>query len=396
MGSYFEPRNGFGVCVVAFATVCLLVGCGAHNAAPAASTQSSHDFVYVADGTFAYAVDSQTGALTEVSGSPFRLDFQQQIVLDPQNKFLFAEGELNPICCPADILSVYAVDPSTGAISTAALLPNELGGGFPGDRLAVHPSGKFFYVAEQVINNGQQTFLGIDGWILPTTGGNLTNVPGSNFGNNAVGVFVNPAGDFLYAPSVNLAQPTGPLTLQIYSIDQATGVLTPALNQNTDTVSITLHPSGKFAYVVPTSTSGTRSIDLYSVDATTGGLNFIGTQVAGNLSPPLMDPAGRFLYLPCTSTGANGSGCQISGYGIDSNTGALTPIAGFPVDLGAAFRGVMTIEKNGRFAYAGFANAGNMGSIFVLSIDQGTGAITEIPSLTVPVASDMFSMTATH
>ena len=61
-----------------------------------------------------------------------------------------------------------------------------------------------------------------------------------------------------------------------YTIDITTGLLmsvgTVATGQNP--TSITIHPSGKFAYVT---NSGSNDVWTYAIDATTGNLTLIGT-----------------------------------------------------------------------------------------------------------------------
>ena len=65
---------------------------------------------------------------------------------------------------------------------------------------------------------------------------------------------------------------------------------------------LVVHPSGKFAYV----TYGpfeSKSVAMYSIDATTGDLTSIGTIAAeGYPISVTVDPMGKFAYVTMIST----------------------------------------------------------------------------------------------
>ena len=86
-------------------------------------------------------------------------------------------------------------------------------------------------------------------------------------------------------------------------------------------------PVPRFVYTGDAPTAANNVVNGYTIDATTGTLTLISGSpfVAGSGVDSLtVDPSGKFAYV------ANGGSNNISGYTIDANTGALTPIPGSP------------------------------------------------------------------
>ena len=79
-------------------------------------------FVYVADyyssDITAYSVDSSTGALTPVDGSPFAAGQNPfAVTVDPSGKFVYAVNYMS------NEISAYAIDNSTGALAPVSGSP---------------------------------------------------------------------------------------------------------------------------------------------------------------------------------------------------------------------------------------------------------------------------------
>ncbi|MGH7489787.1 MAG: beta-propeller fold lactonase family protein, partial [bacterium] len=79
------------------------------------------------------------------------------------------------------------------------------------------------------------------------------------------------------------------------------------------------------------------------------------------------DQTGAYLYAT--------TGTSIIGYGIDPNTGALNPLSGFPIAVGANVRSV-SIDPTNQFLYV--AN-GSAGTVTSFTLDAATGALTLMP-----------------
>ena len=79
--------------------------------------------------------------------------------------------------------------------------------------VAVHPSGKFVYVA-----NRTGAFYLVSAYIVNAATGALTSVAGSPFAVDGVGITVDPSGRFAYVER--------PGVVSVYAIDAVTGALT--------------------------------------------------------------------------------------------------------------------------------------------------------------------------
>jgi 6-phosphogluconolactonase (cycloisomerase 2 family) len=75
----------------------------------------------------------------------------------------------------------------------------------------------------------------------------------------------------------------GSATISVYTINQITGALTAgtAVAAGTAPYSVTVDPSGKFAYVA---NEGSANISVYTINQTTGALT-AGTAVAAGSGP---------------------------------------------------------------------------------------------------------------
>jgi len=137
-------------------------------------------------------------------------------------------------------------------------------------------------------------------------------------------------------------------TVSIYTVNAATGQLrhNGYVAAGTNPSSVTVDPSGKFAYVTNSfNGTGGNSVPAYSINATTGALTRIDADgtLAGIQNFPAgsgpravsVDPAGKFAYVA-----NNGGG--VSAYTINATTGALTAVAGSPFTAGTIPRSVTT------------------------------------------------------
>lgn len=135
-------------------------------------------FLYVGlDGTVnannlvaAFSINSSTGALTAITGSPFMAgNGPLSVAVDLSGKYLYAANSFD------NTISAFTIDPTLGGLTTVSGSPFATGalGGFP-FALAMDPSGMFLYTGNQGSNN-------ISGLSLSATTGALTSIPGSPF-----------------------------------------------------------------------------------------------------------------------------------------------------------------------------------------------------------------------
>ena len=221
-------------------------------------------FLYGADASghiYAFKVDSQTGIPKQISGSPFASGANQQLVVDPTGKFLYASDD-NP---PGGVLA-FTID-SRGRLSPVPGSP------FPvpdpsfltsSQPYGIVDTGSFVYVALSASDR-------IAAFSVDSGTGALTPVPGSPFAAGSVPANFALAGNFLYV--VN----PGDGTVSGYSIDAGSGALTPIPGSpfGAGGETISMDPSGKYLFL------GTfKGIQGYDVDPDTGILT-VGIAKAG-------------------------------------------------------------------------------------------------------------------
>ena len=278
-------------------------------------------FAYVANFTSnsisAYTIDAATGALSPVTGSPFAaLSGPSSVTVDPSGKFAYAANS------SSNSVSAYTINAGSGALSQ--IDANQVTPGvqdFPAGTtpasVTVDPTGRFAYVA----NSGSTS---VSAYSIDAITGALTAGAPVFTGNSPRSVTVDPTGKFAYVGNFNSN------TVSAYTIDAGNGALT-RIDADSGTVgvqdfpaetqpnSVTVDPSGKFAYVA---NSGSNTVSAYTINPSTGTLVAIGAAVLAGNSPRsvTVDPSGKFAYT------ANFSSNTVSAYGVTAGTGALTII----------------------------------------------------------------------
>ena len=187
---------------------------------------------------------------------------------------------------------------------------------------------------------------------------------------------------FLYVPMGNS-------TLQAFTINHTGGALTPIAGSpfsasGADTA--VSDPKGRFLFV---GDEFAGQITVFQIDQTTGALTTTGTFQSFNMVSAdslAVDGNGKFLYVGQGSTTAP---IPIVAFSIDQNTGALTEIAGSPFNLGVA---TVHADSSGKFllGVAGVLDQPNSATddhISVFSINSTSGTPTA-------VAGSPFSTTA--
>jgi 6-phosphogluconolactonase len=221
-------------------------------------------------GVVGFTIDSTTGALTSAPGGPFSTGIgtpPADLSIDPTGSFLYASTPIDDI--PGYNIWGFTIDSATGALSPIAGSPFATVSNGQPQGLKVDPSGKFLYVA--LSNAGSIAAFTIDG-----ASGALTNVPGSPFATASTQftqtyeIAVSPSGKFLYAFNFNGN------TMAAFTIDSSSGVLSTVtgspfpVNPNGEG-GIIVDPSGKFLYL--TIGFGTPSaFVIFNIDPNSGAL----------------------------------------------------------------------------------------------------------------------------
>jgi 6-phosphogluconolactonase (cycloisomerase 2 family) len=315
-------------------------------------------FVYTANAQSmsGFAMDPLTGSLTPVPGSPFPEGFSDQgVVLHPSGRRLYFVGEGALIY----VLGVATPHPVSGSQTTIMLL-NQLPNGFY--TIALDPAGMYLYLAAA----SAVSVFRVDSL------GAVTPVPGSPFptgsGGVALSMAVHPSGRFAY-----VANSAG--TITAFQVNRDTGSLLPVIGSpfptgGVQTKGVAVHPSGRFLYA---SNTNSDDVSAFRVDPANGAL----TSVAGSPFPVdgvgpgalAVDPTGRFLY--CGNEGSD----NVSLFGIASATGALSRGEGSPYAAGDRPL-AMALDLKGRYLYVANNNSHNLSGY---RLDHLTGSLTPVP-----------------
>jgi YVTN family beta-propeller protein len=293
----------------------------------------------------------------------------QAIAVDPTGKFAYV---MNGGCSGGigGYVSMYTINPTTGALESIGPPIWTYDYGTTPGSVAVDPSGKFLYVT----NSGDPWDLD-DGsvalYTINATTGALT--PTGTINGNCprlcfpASVVVDPSGKFAYVVSGGV-----PFSVEMYTIDVTTGALTSigTIAAGTSPVSVAVDPSGKFAYVVNENVGSAGNVSMYAINATTGALTSIGTIAAGTGPTSVaVDPSGKFAYV--TNSGSN----NVSMYTIDATTGALTSIGTIAARTDPVS---VAVDPAGKFVYV--TNSGS-NDVSMYTIDSTTGYLALVGAI---------------
>jgi YVTN family beta-propeller protein len=228
----------------------------------------------------------------------------------------------------------------------------------------------------------------------PGPGGGSSNASTFTINSGAVdpqSIAVDPAGKFAYVASEGCDFEG---YVSMYAINPTTGALAsigPPVPSNDDfTDSVTVDPSGKFAYVASSGDAETSdgSVAIYSINATTGALTsttggIVGTGINGTpefFNSMTFDPSGKFAYAAeggAFPAGGFGSSPSVSMFTVNSTTGALTSIGTIAAGAGPDS---VAVDPAGKFAYV--TNFGS-NDVSMYTIDATTGALASIGTGTI-------------
>jgi 6-phosphogluconolactonase (cycloisomerase 2 family) len=269
--------------------------------------------------TFSVASDGTltlTGPATPVGFGPNRA------VVDPSGQYLLVTQTFSTVQ-GSGFLSVYSIDPGTGALSQTAGSPYFVNSN--PTEILITPSGRFVYVTNQ--NIGMVT-------AFTFSNGVLTQVATNFSGAGATGLAVDASEQHLYVANLSAPNPPPNSTtkgnISAFNIDQNTGALSLitgspfAANNGNGPSTITVDPTGKFVYAATAGSSfAVWCFTINQDGGLTSATNSPFSEVGGGLFS-MVDPSGNFYYI------GGGSGTSIAGYTYNSSTGALTIIEGSP------------------------------------------------------------------
>jgi 6-phosphogluconolactonase (cycloisomerase 2 family) len=165
----------------------------------------SGQFLYVgnngSNSIWGYTLNGTTGALTPLSGNPFPTGTGvESVAIQPSGAFLYAAASGSNNGSPATgSVSAYAIDSGTGALTAVTGSPFTAGSNT--NSVALNPAGTFLYASNYTDST-------VSAYTINSSTGVLTVVPGSPFAagtaNAAYSVDVDPSGAFLYVTNGNV------------------------------------------------------------------------------------------------------------------------------------------------------------------------------------------------
>jgi len=272
-------------------------------------------------------------------------------------------------------LCAYVINSFTGAL-TAIGMP--VSTGESPYAIQGSPDRKHVYVVNEASNN-------ISAYAVNAGSGALIPVAGSPFaaGTDPQALAFDPAGAHLYVAN------NGSNNLSAYAVNATTGALTPLSTATYATgagpSAVSSDRSGNFVFVA--NNGGSNNISVFAITAGTGAL----IQVAG--SP--FDAGDNPHSLVLSSLGAlvvytanfDGTTSTISGFRVDSLTGALTKMSGSPFALGVSnYIGIYSGYGDSLFGTTGDSVVG-----YVLRLSNGP--LHTSPDYSAATGIDPYSVT---
>ncbi len=322
-------------------------------------------------GVAAFSKNSQTGALSTVTGSPFNERMEGGLLaIDGLGKFLFVS---NPA---SSNISMFQIDSSTGALlevpnSPFAAVPSTNPNQAPMTpiRLATDKSGQFLFVGYRLGNLSGDGAVNV--FTIDTAHLQLVQTQSIDIPSSPIGLSTDPKSLRLYVglgpnPTTGI-QDAG---TRVYSIDSLTGSLAflgSAGGGNETGRSIAVDSQGRFFFDGWGFSEGFLDYGLISpADGTAQVSSTISLGVDNFPTALLAESSGKFLYVSQSA--------GVFAYSIDQTTGALTLLPGGPVPFSFS-TGTAVADPMGLYIYA-LANSSAIG----FQVDPLSGALTPIAS----------------
>jgi 6-phosphogluconolactonase len=318
----------------------LLLACSSSNIT---NSTTIADMLFTSQGdqsVESWQVNLSTGLLTQV-GSELTTGANSMpvaIKFTPDGKAAFVVNKGVP---PngTDSIATYSVN-GDGSVSSSGA--NVASGGVNPVAMAIDPTGKFLFVANQGTGgiSGTSTIS-----VYTISGASVAfsaNFPADDF---ASAIAVSPTANFVYVTNTIGSQPLLQGEVTQYSYDPTSGALSKVNTYLAGTTpsGIAIAPKGQYLYVA---NFGSNNVSGFMVasDGTLSPTN--ASPYAAGIGPQAMvaDPVENFLYV------ADYTSNQISGYKISAASGQLSPLAPAAVSTGTGPTDI-AIDPTGVYLY---------------------------------------------
>ena len=218
-------------------------------------------YTVINGGIAVYSIDHSSGTLTAIPGSPFGGNLGNLVAVSPDGKYLYNAGNGNA--------SAYTLDSTTGK-PTATGTATSTGAASESD-IAVTPDGKFLFIVDR---STTVKVLGLD------ANGNLVPLaPSPDTGHRNTSIAIHPNGKFVYV--ANTSDGGGSGSVQAFSLDSSGNL--KSIEGTPDTAranfsQIAIDESGKYLFA-----STPNGVTSFEIDQTTGALTSKSV-ASGNLA----------------------------------------------------------------------------------------------------------------
>jgi 6-phosphogluconolactonase (cycloisomerase 2 family) len=311
-----------------------------------------------------YSINSSTGALTSL-GAPRATVQQPGLTIDSLGRRLYLQG------FSSSTIDAFSIDPGTGALTRLAGAPFTSINNNRGATFLLDPAEKFGYITTNPVGSGSNTGLAL--FSVDLNSGALTQLNGgSPFPNVPEVDFIGSSGKFAYATPPagspvlvsNFPSSNGIPSQTSQMLAQSSFNHVFALVEGAQGVSVT----PKYVYAT---NQQDNTVSAFSMNPATGALTggIAGSPFATGTAPASIsvDPSGSFAFV------ANSTSNNVSAYTI-SNTGALTAVAGSPFPSGHNPTSVYA-DISGSLLYVANTNDDNVSGY---SINRSNGVLSAL------------------
>ncbi len=266
-------------------------------------------------------------------------------------------------------LSQYTIGPN-GALTP--MLTATVPAGNEPMTLTLDPSGKYLYTPDVTGASVSQFTIGAGGALVPMSPATISTGTGAQ----PVSVAINPSGTYAYVVNQIAGNYGNVLWYSIGAtgaLGSASAPLSPgAGTDELSSVAVTL--SGRNVYV--TTLRNDYVVYQYTVGANGALVAMNPASVEAGSSPRqiTIHPSGKYAYVACFDYG------NIYQYTIDSNSGALSPMSPAAVNAGLQPFNI-TVHPSGKYAYVPNWNSNDVSQF---NIDANSGALSAMSRATVP------------
>jgi 6-phosphogluconolactonase (cycloisomerase 2 family) len=322
-----------------------------------------------------YQINEDNGQLTQVTATTIPVRGAQNIAVDSSGQNFYVTG----FEAPGTNMDMVKVDPGTHDVTpmpgqTFHTLPAFLSeGDCCPNTVAVDASGKFAYVGG--LNDRSIHVYSVDQSSGTWTEISASNSQPSSGGGPVYAVVMHPTNKFLYESQ------RASSFVSIWSRNQNSGLIFPNPRSPFDsgalTSSVSVSADGKFLFV-PQYETGRVSVYTVNADGTLTAV--AGSPVTAGNAPSrvVADPQDRFIFV-LNSGAYNGGPANVQAFTLDQTTGAISEV---PNSTFTVYQvGQIRVDASGKFLY------GIGGQTMVWSIDQTTGALTPVSGSPFKIAA---------